>query len=295
MAVNWKNKRVLVTGAAGMIGKELCILLKDKGVILYETDLKGNYGGYDLTNLNTCMSLCLAIDYVFHLAGIKGSPRMTKERPVDFMRPMLQFDTNMIHAAQACNVKRFLYTSSIAVLNPESDKYPAWAKRTGELLCEAMHIQYPQGTKYCIVRPANVYGRFDNFDNQNAMVITSLIRKFINDDEIHVWGDGTEERDFINAKDVARGMITTMEQIPEEPINLCSGDVSTIKEAVEAIQMALESKKRIVYEKSKATGDKRRVMPKTKLKGFKARISLIDGIEEVATYARDSFYTSNKR
>ena len=141
-----------------MIGRELVeqLIELDADVWLVDNKL---LDWMDLTEKEVCNRVCAYnIDYVFHLAGVKGNPKMTKEKPVDFMGPMLQFDTNMIIAAQEAGVKRFLYTSSIAVDNPETDKYPAWAKMTAEHLIEAMRIQYPKGTKYCIVRPSNVYG-----------------------------------------------------------------------------------------------------------------------------------------
>ena len=247
-----------------MIGKELILQLKELGAEVHQADITL---GHDLRSYKNCLTACAGIDYVFHLAGVKGSPKMTNERPIDFMLPMLQFDTNMIKAAQASQVQRFLYTSSIAVLNPQTDKYPAWAKMTGEMLIEAMRIQYPvkyamskhlddteeehnqrtdwHGTKWVIVRPANVYGRYDNFKNENAMVITSLIRKSINNEVINVWGDGSEIRDFINAKDVAKAMIKVMEITPKEPTNLASGEKHTIKEVAEII--AELSNKKVVY------------------------------------------------
>src|SRR3990167_3175891 len=207
----FKGKNVLVTGASGMIGRELVLQLKDEGAFVETADLKQ---GIDLRNYNECLSVTMDMDYIFHLAGVKGNPQMTSERPVSFMGPMLQFDTNMILASQINNVKGFLYTSSIAVLNPEMDKFPAWAKTTGEKLIEAMRIQHKGN--YCIVRPANVYGRFDDFKKDNLMVISSLIKKGLKNEVLEVWGDGSNERDFINAKDVARGMILTMKNMPLE-------------------------------------------------------------------------------
>lgn len=226
------KKKILITGSLGMIGRELEELLvrmeESEGVIIVGTDLKK---GLDLRDYKTCVALCYGMDEVYHLAGIKGNPKMTNERPADFMK-MLQFDTNMIYAAQECGVKKFLYTSSIAVENPESDKYPAWAKATGEKLIEAMRIQYPQGTKYCIVRPANVFGKYDNFDNPDAMVVTSLINKASKGEDLVLWGDGLFERDFISAKDVARGMIKVMENIDlcQQPVNLSTGFGTKIRD-----------------------------------------------------------------
>jgi len=266
-------KRILVTGASGMIGQELIELLtKRKNDIIIHGDIKN---GDDLTDFQTCMNLCEGVDECYSLIGIKGSPKMTKERPVDFMVPMLRFDTNMIYAAQLQGVKKFLYTSSIAVENPKTDMYPAWAKMTAEKLIEAMRVQFTKGTKYCVVRPANVYGRFDNFDNPNAMVITSLFKKSLTQPCIEVWGDGSQVRDFIHAKDVARGMIETMRKMPEYPINLCSGKGVSIKSVASIIAGLSNKKIRFV---GKAVGDKRRVM---RTNGFKPQISIHDGLKEV--------------
>ena len=71
----------------------------------------------DLRNISNCLNVCKNIDYVFHLAGVKGSPLMAKEKPYSFMTPMLMFNTNILHAASVSGVKNFLYTSSVGVYN----------------------------------------------------------------------------------------------------------------------------------------------------------------------------------
>lgn len=273
--MNYKNKNVLVTGGDGMIGRELCSMLREKGAIVLSGDIKS---GFDLRDYSVCMNLCADMDFVFHLAGIKGNPKMTKERPADFMT-MLQFDANMIRSAQENKVKRFLYTSSIAVENPETDLYPAKTKLIAELLISAMRIQYPKSTKYCIVRPANVFG-FEPLNKFNSMVVTSLISKALNKNSeyLEIWGNGENIRDFIYSKDVARGMIQCIEELPKEPINLCSGIGVTIKEVANIISKL--TNKKIKYVKSnEITGDKKRVM---KLNwNFKPKYNIEEGIAEV--------------
>lgn len=274
------KKKILITGGLGMIGTELVLILKKEGSLLRIADLKM---GNDLRDFNICLNLCNGIDEVYHLAGIKGNPRKTKEQPVDFMGPMLQFDTNMIIAAQAMGVKKFLYTSSIAVEHPESDLYPAWAKQTAEKLIDAMRIQYPTGTQYFIARPANVYGRYDNFNNPDAMVVTSLINKAIRDKKIELYGNGETIRDFIYAKDVALGMISVMENSIMTPQNLCSGKGISIKELAEIIAKELNIK--ISYIKSDLpVGDKCRVMVKPNW--FNPKIKIKDGIKEVIEWRK---------
>jgi len=289
----FKGKKVLITGGMGLIGRELIYLLLKEGADLTVVDIKNPPGiplgfkfvGADLRDFKTCMELCVGVDYVFHLAGVKGSPKMTEKQPVDFMVPMLQFNTNMLEAATRNEVKGFLYTSSIAVENLKTDFYPAWAKLTGEHQIQAYRKQGFK-TKYCVVRPANVYGRFDDFSNKNAMVITSLIAKAISKTPIlEVWGDGTQIRDFINAKDVAKGMIKCMEKMPNIPINLCSGKGVTIKQIAEII--AKETNKKIIYDKSKPTGAKKRVMEfNGYLIDWKPEINIENGIKEVINHVR---------
>jgi GDP-L-fucose synthase len=281
----WKNKKVLVTGSEGMIGKELVIQLLNLGAEVIKFDINDPKEKLDVTWKPACENMCENIDYVFHLFGIKGNPKMTNEKPVDFMAPMLFGDTNMIVSAQKQGVKKFLYTSSIAVENPETDKYPAWAKQTAENLIQAMRIQYPKGTEYCIVRPANVYGRFDNPNKENCMVITDLIRKAKNEPYLEIWGDGSNERDLINAKDVARGMIKAMEEMPEKPVNLCSGEgyqIGTI-----AKYIAEKFGKEVKFDKTKPTGHARKVMQLNW--DFKPEIGLHEGLNEVIQWAKESW------
>lgn len=278
-----------------MIGNELFdILSKHDNVKVLKADLKL---GDDLRNFNTCIGLCTDIDEVYHLAGIKGSPKKTSERPADFLVPMLQFNTNMLEAARRCKVKKFLYTSSIAVEHPETDEFPAWAKLSGEKQIEAYRIQYKDkdATKFCIVRPANVYG-FDNFNSEDSMVITSLIKKAFLDDKIEVWGDGSQIRDFIHARDVALGMIKCMKKMPKIPINLCSGVGVTIKEIADII--AKKVNKEVQYDISKPIGAKSRVMKSNSdLIDWKSKINIKDGIEEIIDWLieRGDFNDRNKR
>jgi GDP-L-fucose synthase len=287
--IDWKGKKVFVTGSNGLIGQELVLMLKELGAEVLEFDIKRNWivnnGIEDIKIPMDVRNYQLVYDvmkvfnpeYVFHLFGIKGSPKMTNESPLNFMIPMLQGDTNVIRASIELGVKRFLYTSSIAVENPESDKYPAWAKMTGETLLEASRIQYPE-FKYCIVRPANVYGRFDNFNNPNPMVVTSLIRQAINNKSIHLMTDGTEIRDFINAKDVAIGMLKAIDELPILPVNLCSGMGVSIKELCNHIINNTEGELLITCEDKKADCMSRVMKVNW---NFKPEVSLEDGIKEV--------------
>lgn len=284
--MNWKDKRVLVTGSEGMIGKELCILLEGLGAKVYRYD-KNAPIPHDVTHKGEVEETFKVYqpDYVFHLFGVKGSALMTETSPADFLIPMLQGDTNVIEAAHKYNVKGFLYTSSITVNYPDVDIYPAHAKSTSEMVIDSLKKQGTK-TKYCIVRPSSVYGRFDNFNNDRAMVVTSLIQKSLRDEYIDVWGDGSQVRDFINAKDVARGMIKAMEDMPSKPVNLCSGKGITIKELAETIGKIVD--KKVVFGGQKAVGSQKRLMDLDW--DFEPIITLSEGVKEVIDANRNYAY-----
>jgi GDP-L-fucose synthase len=247
----------------------------------------------DLRDFNGCKAIGEGEDYVFNLVGIKCSPKITLEQPADIMGPMLQFNTNMLEAAMQANVKWYLYTSTVGVYTPAeifyeddvwkgypspNDWYGGWAKRMGELQCEAYEKQYGEG-KCSIVRPANVYGPYDNFDTKNAMVVPSLIRKAYENDIIEVWGDGSAIRDFIHAKDVARGMIFAVENKITKPINLGSGTGVTIKELSEIV--ANYFNKPINWLTDKPSGDAKRIfsMERANSYGFYPETSIKEGVE----------------
>lgn len=226
-------KSILITGGEGMVGKELRDLLHDMG----EEDIKilDIKNGDDIRDYDTCKKYCEDVDEVYHLFGIKGSPKMTQLKPLSFMEPMIQGDSNMIRAARECGVKKFVYTSSITVYYPEADVYPSWTKKTAEKLIEATRIEYPNcKTKYAIVRPASIYGKYDDYERDNPMVIPSMIKSALNG-KLELVGEGMQTRDFINAKDVALGMIKVMEEMPGFPVNLGSGKGVTIHDLIKLI------------------------------------------------------------
>lgn len=307
----FKNKNVLVTGGAGMIGRELVTMLLKKEANVFVADLKKphdmkdkvTFVNVDLREYSSCLKICKNMDYVFNLVGIKCSPRVCIEEPAKIMGPMMQFNTNMLEAAMQNNVKWYLYTSTVGVYQPaevlkeddvwktqpsKNDWFGGWAKRMGELQCLAYQKQYGEG-KCSIVRPANVYGSHDNFDLDSAMVVPSLIRKAFSNNKLHVWGDGSAIRDFIHARDVARGMIFAVENKITEPLNLGSGDEISIKRIAEAVSR--EAGVEIEWDTSKPTGDPRRVFDMTKAKsyGFTPEISIEDGIKETIEW-----YLKNK-
>ncbi len=301
----FNGKNVLVTGGTGMIGQPLVRQLLQKGarvrVVSLDSQVRAQPGTeflqLDLTSFENCMRAADGINYVFHLAGIKGSPAMTAQKPASFFYPTISFNTQMLEAARRQGAERYLFTSSIGVYSPdkvlqedavwktfpsENDRFAGWAKRMGELQLDAYRIEYGWKHLTC-VRPANVYGPYDNFDPKNAMVIPSLInRALTGENPFKVWGDGSAIRDFIFAEDCAEGILKVFEENPQQPVNLGCGKGISIRELVETLSDLLPKPLNIEWDITKPTGDQIRVldMSRAEALGFVTRTSLRDGLKE---------------
>ena len=307
----YNKKKVLVTGGTGMIGQALCTLLLKAGANVTVASLDSperahegtNFRKIDLRSFENCQEVASDHQIVFHLAGVKGSPKMTAERPASFFVPTLQFSLNMMEASRRAGVTHYLFTSSVGVYQPAdvfkeddvwstfpspNDRFAGWAKRMCELQAQSYQIEYGW-ENISIVRPANVYGPFDNFDPANAMVIPSLIHRALYEDgPLIVWGDGSAIRDFIHARDVAVGMMKCMEEGINTPMNLGSGGGVSIREVAETVAML--TGKQIIWDTDKPSGDRLRIMDTTRAKnyGIFAETSLEDGIAETLEWYKNN-------
>jgi GDP-L-fucose synthase len=316
----FENKNVLITGGNGMIGRSLVRMLLERGARVTVADLSEpqdeidpsiEFIKVDLRYFDQCEKICKGKDYVFNVVGIKGSPKMCAEQPADFMVPMLQFNTNMMEAARRENVEWYLYTSSVGVYAPAevfkeddvlntipspNDRFAGWAKRMGEMQAEAYSIQY-NWNKVSIVRPANVYGDYDNFNAENAMVIPSLIRKAQENSVLEVWGDGSQIRDFIHADDVSYGMIFAVENKITKPLNLGSGLGYSIKEIVDLVVKYSDKSLEVKWLTDKPSGDKIRLfdMSRAKSYGYDIKVSLGEGIQRTTSWFLNNKEILDKR
>ena len=306
---NFNGKNCLVTGGTGLIGREVVTILCDavakvKVVSLDDIiiDERAEHVKADLTDLNICKDVTAETDYVFHIAGIKGSIEVTKSKPASFFVPLVMFNTNILEAARLAGVKKLVYTSSIGAYSTAEvfvetenrdglpmDMYPGWAKRMAELQIKAYQKQY--GLEWSTVRPCNVYGPGDNFDPNNAMVIPSLImRIYKGEDPLLVWGDGSAIRDFAFSRDVAEGIILALHHGTRgDFVNLGSGKGVTIKELVKTLNDFLDFN--YEFDTTKSSGFPKRVMDISRARDwidYNPTTSLLDGLKETWDWFQDN-------
>lgn len=299
---SFAGKNVLVTGGTGLIGREVVNILCDAGAHVRSVSLdririnsKAEHIFGDLTGFEFCKDITKDMDFVFHVAGIKGSIEVTKARPASFFVPLLMFNTNVLEACRLNKVNKIVYTSSIGAYasaevflesgnpdGPPMDMFPGWAKRMAEMQIQAYMIQYGLDN-FSIVRPCNVYGPGDNFDPDNAMVIPSLMyRIYRKEDPVLIWGDGKAVRDFAYSRDVAEGTILALYYGTKGRfVNLGSGTGYAIKELVNTLGSFLNFNYK--FDLTKPSGYPKRVMDISlarKMIGYDPSTSLLEGLEK---------------
>ena len=299
---SFRDKNVLVTGGTGLIGREIVNILCRAGARVKIVSLDGinvnksaEHVLGDLTDFEFCKDIIKGMDFVFHVAGIKGSIDVTVKKPASFFVPLLMFNTNVLEACRLNGVEKVVYTSSIGAYSsaevfkegenlegPPMDMFPGWAKRMAEMQVQAYRIQYGL-ENFAIVRPCNVYGPGDNFDPDNAMVIPTLMSRIHRgEDPVIVWGDGSAIRDFAFSRDVAEGVILALHHGTKSGfVNLGSGRGVTIRELVRTLNAFIDFNYR--FDASKPSGFPKRIMDISLAEdtiGYNPSTSLLDGLKE---------------
>ena len=307
---SFSGMNVLITGGTGLIGRQVVNILCDAGANVRVVSLdkitvnsKAGHISGDLTSFDFCKYVTKDMDFVFHIAGIKGSIDVTKTKPASFFVPLLMLNTNVLEACRLNRVRKVVYTSSIGayasaevfresenVEGPPMDMFPGWAKRMAEMQIRSYGIQYGLDN-FSIVRPCNVYGPGDNFDPANAMVIPSLMyRIYKKENPVLIWGDGSAVRDFAYSLDVAEGTILALHYGTKgQFVNLGSGQGYSIRELVETLSGFIDFN--YEFDTTKSPGFPKRVMDISlarQLIDYSPSTSLLDGLKKTWMWFKDN-------
>lgn len=314
----FEGKNVLVTGGAGFIGANLIYrLLKLNANLTATIHIKEpvinndrvNYINCDLRNPDDCARVCKNIDYVFLCAANTSGAAVMTKTPLVHLTPNVLMNVNMLEAAYNAGVKKLLFISSNTVYpltdyavkendvtNEFYEKYfiVAWMKRFTEIVCEMYATKIKKPMEVVVVRPANVYGPYDDFDWETSHVIPALVRKIVEHHKpIEVWGDGHDIKEFIYVDDLIDGLILAMEKINIfQPINIASGIPCSVREVIDIlIKIDNFHDASIEFNKSKPTMIPKRMIDISlakELLGFAAKTSLEDGLRKTLLWYRES-------
>ena len=305
----WRDKRILITGGRGFLGKRLIAKLKalsPKSIRIADIDK------YDLREYKDCLRASRGIDVVIHLAAKVGGIGFNREFPADLFDDNILMGTNMMKAARINKVKKYLALGTICAypkMTPvpfkEKDLWNGYPEETNAPYGLAKKMQLVQAQAYrqqygfnaIFLLPVNLYGPGDNFRPESSHVIPALIKKFVDakvrgDHEVVVWGTGEASREFLYVDDAVDGLIKAVESYNEpDPVNLGAGFEIKISELAMLIKDLVGFDGKLVWDKTKPNGQPRRMLDTAKANkefGFKAKTRFESGLKDTIDWYAQS-------
>lgn len=304
-----KDKRILVTGGAGFLGRQVVQQLCDAGADRDKITIPRSRE-YDLRSMDVCEKLSQNQDVIVHLAAHVGGIGLNREKPGELFYDNLMMGVQLIHAAYQNGVEKFVCVGTICaypkftpVPFKEDDLWEGYPEETNApygvakkaLLVQLQSYRQQYGFNGVYLLPVNLYGPEDNFDPRSSHVIPALIRKVHEaqvrgDKQLPVWGDGSPSREFLYVDDAARGIAMATQSYDEpDPVNLGTNYEITIKDLVELICDLMGFQGEIVWETDKPNGQPRRCLDTERAKekfGFVAQVEFKQGLKNTIDWYR---------
>ena len=248
----------LVTGGAGFIGghlvRELCAMGHE---VIVLDDLSGGFRDYvdpraefvegSITDNALVEKLFAAhkFDYVYHLAAYAAEGLSHFIRRYNYTTNLLG-SVNLINQSILHNVKRFVFTSSIAVYGtgelplretsptrPE-DPYGVSKLAVEQDLATAHHMF---GLEYTVFRPHNVYGEYQNIGDRYRNVVGIFMNQVMQNQPLTIFGDGTQTRAFSYVGDIIPAMAScvTVDKAKNQVFNVGGDHVYSVNDLAQAV------------------------------------------------------------
>lgn len=317
----WKKRKVLITGGSGFVASNAVNFLLKLGADLTVTisskasreKLKKKIGKIskkikilkaNLLHLPEAERACRDIEIVMNFAAIDGGFNFKLENPVDIFSKNMNIALNMLEASVKSKVKTFLLVSSADVyiqtnslLTEKSSlninyqqgiNYYILAKLVSEILAKQFSSQY--GINTVIVRPTNLYGPADDFEEINKMrFIPTVIRKsFLGKEPVTIWGNGKQLKSFLYIEDFLQICCKLIEKsVYGKPINVAGKQTISLKKLAEKIISLSGKPTKLVPDSSRSRGLKNRVFDLSFLKSQIGEVSetpLETGLKNTISY-----------
>jgi UDP-glucose 4-epimerase len=310
-----KNKRVLITGGAGLIGSHITDQVIERGaaeVVILDNFVRGRRENLaqaipsgrvtliegDIRDREAVARAMDGIDIVFHQAAIRIT--QCAEDPRLALEVLVDGTYNIAEQAVKSKVSRFVAASSASVYGlaeqfPTTEQHHPYNNRTlygaakvfNEGLLRSFHEMYQ--LPYVMLRYFNVYGpRMDIYGAYTEVLIRWMDRIAAGQGPL-IFGDGTQTMDFICAPDIARANVLAAESnVTDEVFNIASGTETSLNDLAAALLRVMGSTAAIEY------GPERKVNPvprrladiskAKRLLGFEASISIEEGLRNLVAW-----------
>ena len=307
MPFDLKNKRVVVTGGAGFMGRFVCEKVAQRGAAEVIVPRRVDF---DLTTESAVERLYATAkpDVVIHLAAEVGGIGANRDNPGRYFYANMAMALHLIEHARRVGLPKFVQVGTICaypkhtpVPFKESDLWDGYpeetnapygvAKKAAMVMLDAYQRQYGLSGAYLL--PVNLYGPWDNFDLHTSHVIPALIRKCVEardsgQDHIECWGTGSASREFLYVEDAAEGVVRATEVLDEPvPVNLGTNMEITIKDLVELIVKLTTFQGEIRWDSTKPDGQPRRCLDVSRAAerlDWKAQVGFEDGLKRTIAW-----------
>ncbi len=307
-------KRILVTGGAGFLGSHLCEHLLGGGddVVCIDNFFSGSKDNirhlfyhpfFELIRHDVIHPLFVEVDHIYHLA-CPASPIHYQHNPIKTVKTNVMGTINMLGLAKRIKARILLASSSevygAAQVHPQNETY--WGnvnpigirscydegKRVAETLMMDYHRQNNVDVR--IVRIFNTYGPRMAVDD--GRVVSNFIVQALKDEDLTVYGDGSQTRSFCYVSD----LITALSQMMNTtdfsgPVNIGNPAEFTILELAKKVLQLTGSRSQIVFRPLPSDDPPRRrpdiSLAKSRL-GWEPRVDLEDGLQKTIAYFREN-------
>jgi UDP-glucuronate decarboxylase len=308
------SKRIIVTGGAGFIGSNLCDRLINEGheILCVDNFFSGrkeniahllDNPNFEHIRHDITFPLYLEADIIFHLA-CPASPVHYAHDPVQTVKTNVHGAINMLGLAKRLGVPIFQASTSEVYgdpeIHPQTEDYwgnvnpigPRACYDEGKRCAETLFFDYHRqhGIEIKVARIFNTFGPRMRIDD--GRVVSNFIVQALRNEDITIYGDGTQTRSFCYIDDMVEGIIkfVGLDNDFTGPLNLGNPDEYAIQQLAEIILELTNSKSKLVYKDLPSDDPKRRkpdiTLAKKKLL-WEPKTTLNDGIRQTISYFSD--------
>ena len=257
------NKRILVTGGTGLVGKHLKDIMPNA---IYLSSRDANL--LNAKSVDTIIGMNKP-DIVIHLAARVGGVLDNITYPVEYLEENTLINTNLLRACHKHDVQKVISIGSTCIYPDVVEEYPmkekdlfngppppdnfayAMSKRLMVTQIDSYKKQYNRDWSYLV--PCNLYGEHDKYEEHHSHFVSALIKKLYEaKNKVEIWGTGKPLRQFMYAGDLARVIKDVIEYDIVGNFNVAPDDGISIEEITKiGMEACGKGDLEIVYDKTK--------------------------------------------